>query len=120
MIVVDTSVWASHFHKKITHLNERLANDEVLQHPFVTGEIAMGNLAARTSTIRFLASIDPAPVGSDSHILEFVEINYLGGTGIGFVDAHLLASVALAKCKLWTNDKRLSAQAERLGLSYQT
>jgi predicted nucleic acid-binding protein len=119
VIVVDTSVWANHLHKQISALNGCLARDEVLQHPFVTGEIAMGNLQSRQTTIRFLESIDAAPVSSDSHLLEFVDINDLGGTGIGFVDAHLLASVALAEARLWTEDKRLAAQADRLGLAFE-
>ena len=42
------------------------------------------------------------------------------GRGIGYIDAHLLASVALTgKAQLWTHDKNLASVADdlRLGLS---
>jgi len=42
----------------------------------------------------------------------------LDGTGIGYVDAHVLLSVKLNNVKLWTRDKCLVAQAERLGANY--
>jgi hypothetical protein len=42
----------------------------------------------------------------------------LSGLGIGYVDAHLLASVKLTDdARLWTRDGRLAAAAARLDLA---
>ena len=40
------------------------------------------------------------------------------GVGIGYVDAHLLASARLGGAMLWTRDKRLHATAAELGLAH--
>ena len=40
------------------------------------------------------------------------------GLGIGFVDAHLLASAELSGAPLWTSDKKLKSAAIELKLAY--
>jgi hypothetical protein len=41
------------------------------------------------------------------------------GRGIGYIDVHLLASVALTGTgRLWTRDRRLAALAAELDLSF--
>jgi len=41
------------------------------------------------------------------------------GLGLGYVDVHLLVSLALDPgTKLWTGDKALAAAASRLGFGY--
>jgi hypothetical protein len=40
----------------------------------------------------------------------------LAGSGIGWVDVHLLCSAALSQARLWTLDRRLRATASRLDL----
>lgn len=62
------------------------------------------------------AQICPEPF---ERFLAFADRHSLGGTGIGFVDANLLATAAAADAVLWTRDKRLAAQAGRLGLAYR-
>ena len=39
----------------------------------------------------------------------------LAGRGIGWVDAHLIASAIADRVRLWTLDRRLAAAARRLG-----
>jgi predicted nucleic acid-binding protein len=52
-------------------------------------------------------------------VMAFIERHGLHGKGIGYVDAHLLAAVALtAGSSLWTRDKRLLAAAQGLGLAF--
>jgi hypothetical protein len=48
--------------------------------------------------------------------MEFVERHRLEGTGIGWVDLHLLVSAALGRAGVWTLDRRLSVAAQRLSL----
>jgi len=40
---------------------------------------------------------------------------WLHGRGIGWVDAHLLASALAARCRFWSADAALSALAAELG-----
>jgi hypothetical protein len=52
-------------------------------------------------------------------VLYFIESNRLMGRGVGYIEIHLLASLALNKQTfLWTRDKRLGVLADELGLAY--
>ena len=120
MIIVDTSIWADHFRRAVADLTVLVANDLVLQHPFVTGELAMGNPADRQAMIETLEVLPQAEVIGWSELLNFGGRHELGGTGIGYVDAHLLASAAGHEgVRLWTRDKRLADHAQRLRVDYQ-
>ena len=118
MILVDTSVWIDHFHKPIPALAEALERGDVLIHPFVIGELALGSLRDRDQVIGLLQALPGADVADDDEVLRFIGQNSLGGTGIGYVDVHLLAATRLtADARLWTRDKRLLVVAERLVLA---
>ena len=118
MILVDTSVWVDHFRKQIPALAETLDRGEVLMHPYVLGELACGNLKDREQVLGLLARLPAALVATDAETLLFIERRVLMGTGIGYIDAHLLASVTLTDdAQLWTRDKRLAVVAAQLGLS---
>jgi predicted nucleic acid-binding protein len=120
MIVVDSSIWIDHIHVGEPHLGELLLRDHALMHPHVLGEIALGSIRKRDEVIaRFL--ILPVPnVAQEGHLLDLIERENLWSTGIGYSDAHLLASALLTPGgQLWTRDKRLHAQAERLGIAYR-
>lgn len=120
MILVDTSVWVDYFRKGSPRLAELLEQCLVSMHPFVLGELACGNLAARHDTLRLLANLPEAPEASNREVMSFIEAHSLMGKGIGFVDAHLLASTALAAdTRLWTRDKRLEQVAKRLSLGFK-
>ena len=47
MILVDTSVWVEHLRVASAILTELLDHGEILGHPFVLGELALGNLRQR-------------------------------------------------------------------------
>ncbi|HYD07391.1 MAG TPA: VapC toxin family PIN domain ribonuclease, partial [Reyranella sp.] len=84
----------------------------------VVGEIALGSLKQRGMVLNALSNLPQAPVASDREVLFFIDENNLAGTGIGYVDAHLLASVRLeAGTAILTRDGRLLAAATRLGLA---
>jgi hypothetical protein len=117
MILVDTSVWIDHFRKSDPVLVSLLASSQVVTHPFVIGEIALGGLSNRKrilSNLSNLASIDAA---DDSEVIFLIEQHSLAGTGIGYIDAHILASVQISPwAKLWTRDEKLLTVAEKLKL----
>ena len=60
-----------------------------------------------------------APVIPHADVVAFVHDRRLHGRGIGWVDAHLLASSLVGRLKLWTTDPRLMALATELGVSYE-
>ena len=119
MILVDTSVWIDHLRATDTLLTERLIAGQVLVHPFVIGELALGNLRQRLDVLDALQGMPYAEVASDAEVLHFIDQRQLAGLGIGYIDVHLLASTQLlAGSSLWTRDKRLLAAASKLGLAF--
>lgn len=117
MILVDTSVWVDHFRRGDGQLAGLLEAGEVLSHPFVIGELACGHLASRQLVLELLHELPGAVVAQHEEVLGFIDRHRLAGQGIGYVDAHLLASVSLSHgATLWTRDRRLRAVANRLGL----
>ena len=118
MILVDTSVWIDHLRTGSDTLRRLLDRGFVLGHPFVTGELALGNLRQRDLVLDALAALPQASLASDREVLHFVEQQALYGLGIGYVDAHLLAAARLtAGATLWTRDTRLRSVATRLDLA---
>ena len=88
-------------------------------HPFVVGEIACGSLRDRASILELLQDLPATVVAMPDEVLKFIESHELHGKGIGYVDAHLLASVALTPgARLWTRDARLRRTAELLGCAH--
>ena len=118
MILVDTYVWIDHLRRGESKLAAALAEEQVLTHPFVIGELACGNLKNRTEVIPLLQRLPQAAVAADAEVLGFIERRGLIGRGIGYLDTHLLASAALSAAKLWTRDKRLAAVATTLELDF--
>ncbi|TMJ44028.1 MAG: type II toxin-antitoxin system VapC family toxin [Alphaproteobacteria bacterium] len=118
MILVDTSVWVEHLRSTSAILSALLDNGRILGHPFVLGELALGNLRQRDDILRGLRRLPQATSASHLEVLRFIDREALYGRGIGYVDAHLLAAARLtAGSKLWTRDRRLQAVAGQLGLA---
>jgi len=118
VILVDTSIWVDHFRSGDAALANLLNAGSVLAHPFVIGEIALGHLKQRELVLRTLYELPQTTAATDSEVHAFIESEALFGFGIGYVDAHLLASVRLTSgVSLWTRDKKLAGIAERLKLT---
>lgn len=115
MILVDTSVWIDHLRAGNTTLIRLLERGEVLAHPWVVGELALGNLRRRDEILGLLNGLPRATPAGELEVLALIERQRLWGTGIGYVDAQLLASTRLTSATLWTSDRRLAAAASRLG-----
>lgn len=120
MILIDTSVWIDHLRNGSAALTEVLEQEQAMTHPFVIGELACGNLKERRQVLDLMAALPPAAVASDQEVLLFIEDRRLMRKGIGYVDAHLLASVTLTEdARLWTRDKRLATVATGLRLAFE-
>lgn len=120
MILVDTSVWVDHLRRGDQRLAELLERSFVATHPFVIGELACGTLSDRFAILGLLRALPAVAVADNEEALGFIERHRLHGKGIGYVDAHLLASAALTHgARLWTHDKRLLSVADALGLALQ-
>ena len=120
MILVDSSVWIDHFRSTSSELVLMLSQGAVLQHPFVTAEIALGSIKDRDAVIPLLTMLPQAVTLDDNMLLEFITQHKIFGSGLGVVDAHLLgATITASQCQLWTRDKRLAAKALELGCLYQ-
>lgn len=90
----------------------------VLIHPMVIGEIALGSVAKRAQALRHLQRLPMAVTASDSETLTFIARHKLASTGVGYVDAALLAAAALTPpAVFWTRDKVVRAAAQRCGLA---
>ncbi|MCF7929467.1 MAG: type II toxin-antitoxin system VapC family toxin, partial [Spirochaetales bacterium] len=120
MILADTSVWIHHFRGTTGDLSPLLEAGEVSIHPWIIGEIACGNLRNRNTILQWLSSLPSVVVAGHHEVLEFIEQHQLMGRGIGYVDAHLLASTLLTpETRLFTLDKRLQELAAELNCSHK-
>ena len=116
MVLVDTSVWIQHFRRTQPLLVELLEQGEVACHAMILGELACGHLADRRQVLRDLAVLPLAGACEDSEVMHLIDHRRLYGTGIGWVDAHLLASVLTHELRFWTLDTAFAKQAARLGV----
>ena len=53
-------------------------------------------------------------VAEHEEVLSFIENNSLMGTGLGYVDVHLMTSAVLTGVSVWTRDKKLAHAADNL------
>jgi len=117
VILVDTSVWVDHLRSGDAALAARLDDGNVLMHPFVLGELALGSLRRRETVLALLRDLPAATPATDAEVLHFVDAHRLWGRGIGWVDAHLLAAARLtAGAAVWSRDRSLAAVGRDLGL----
>jgi predicted nucleic acid-binding protein len=118
VILVDTSIWVDHLRTGNPRLAALLYNGQVWGHPFVLGELALGNLARRDEVLGLLRNLPQVRTATDPEVLILIENHRLFGRGIGFIDAHLLAATVLTPgTTLWTRDQRLAAVSLGLGLA---
>jgi predicted nucleic acid-binding protein len=118
MVIVDTSVWINHFRRGNAALTSLLNDGKVVIHEFIIGELACSNFKQYEQIIKLLMNLHRTKKVTIEEYLLFIEKNKLNGTGIGFVDIHLLASSKLSGYPLFTYDKKLSNAAKVLTLEY--
>ena len=121
MILVDTSVWVDHLRQGENTLRQLLTQGLVCSHPMVIGELACGNLQNRAKLLSLWQNLPSSVEASHEEVLTFLESQRLMGTGIGFIDMHLLASCLLSgNTRLWTRDKRLAGIARSLDIAFSS
>jgi predicted nucleic acid-binding protein len=116
MILIDTSVWIEHLRAGNDRLKSLLFDQQVLSHPFVIGELACGTLQKRQEILTMLRALPEAQLVEHKEVMSFVDARRLYGSGVGWVDAHLLASTLLTGCVIWTFDKPLRRAAAALNV----
>jgi predicted nucleic acid-binding protein len=118
LILVDTSVWIDHLRAGSDLLAKLLNAGRLLRHPFVIGELALGEMRQRGTILDALSNLPRPELATDAEVLGFINSRSLIARGIGYVDVHLLASARLtAGAELWTQDNRLRSVVEELGLA---
>lgn len=115
MIIVDSSIWIDHLRGSLSALRVLLLQQQVVQHPMVTAEIMLGSVTDRLSLQTLLSRLPQIAPCSPEYLLDFTTQQRVYGTGIGVVDVYLLAAAIQNGHHLWSRDKRLAAQASKLG-----
>ncbi len=117
-LLADSSIWIDHIRQPNEQLALALRRGMIVTHPFVIGEVAMGSISRRAELLVALHQLRQVIRANDSEVLELIERRCLFGSGIGLVDAHLLAAAMLTpETYLWTRDRRLREAAERLEIA---
>lgn len=118
MILADTSVWIDYIRRPNLEFAQALRDEQILTHPFVIGELALGGVTSRTQIAQEIKKLFSVPVATVDEVLILIEGLPLVGSGIGYVDAHLIASARLKPgTRLWTLDRKLHKVAEALGMA---
>ena len=120
MILVDTSVWVSHLRDGNSCLEKLLDSGDILCHPFIIGELACGNIRNRDEILSLLQSLPQAKIADHEEVLKFIERKNLMSKGLGYIDAHLLASSILSDSPLWSLDKKLNEVALELKICFKS
>lgn len=116
MRLVDSSIWIDHFQRPDPILVNTIEQDELLCHPAIIGELALGSLRERAVVLALLQAQRMIRVATHAEVMTMIDRHRLHSMGIGYTDAHLLASVLIdGEAALWTRDKRLQVAASRAG-----
>lgn len=118
MILPDTSAWVDYLRRPDLKFAQELRRGQLLTHPYVIGELALGGLTSNLPLAKQMKKLAGAVVASPDEVLMMIERDGLIGSGIGYVDAHLLAATRLTPgSRLLTLDQKLHTVAARLGLA---
>lgn len=117
MILADTSIWVDHLRELNPEMEKRLSRAQIVMHPFIIAEIALGSLKNRRQKLEDMESLLQVNVAQLSEVRHMIEACTLYSKGIGLTDAHLIASCLLTPgTQLWTRDASLEQVAKALGI----
>jgi predicted nucleic acid-binding protein len=119
MILADTSIWVDHLRSRDPEMERRLGRGQIVMHPFIVAEIALGSLHSRRKRLDDLESLLEVKVAQLSEVRHMIEAHALYSKGIGLTDAHLIASCLMTPgTQLWTRDSALKNVAGALGILF--
>ncbi len=117
MILADANIWIDYFRSGDLQLQMLLNNREVVMHPCLAAELALGSLRNRPRTLVRFDRMPRAGVVALGDIRQMIEVRGLYAKGIGLTDAHLVASCLIKPgTHLWTRDTALKGVAEAVGI----
>jgi predicted nucleic acid-binding protein len=117
LILADTSVWIDHLRSSDKEMRRQLEHGQIVIHPFIIAELALGSLRERDKTLALLDLLPQVRMARLSELRLMIEARRLYNLGIGLTEAHLIASVLVdAPTLLWTRDQRLRKVAAALGI----
>ena len=117
MILADTSIWVDHLRNRNPVMEERLIRGQIVMHPFIVAEIALGSLRNRRKRLDDMDALLEVRVAQLNEVRHMIEAHALYSKGIGLTDAHLIASCLLTPgTQLWTRDRNLEKVAKALGI----
>lgn len=122
MVLVDTSVWIRMLAGREPYaggMRELLARDETAAHELVYGELLMGDIGGHRRFLETYERMRRAIPVPHHEVVAFVRGRRLQGRGVGWIDAHLLASALASRMHFWTADVRLAGIAAELGVAYK-
>lgn len=118
MVLVDTSVWVTHFRQGNIQLKHLLEDGEVMCHPFIIGELACGNINNRGEILSLLNALPIALQADHNEVIQFIEKERLMGKGLGYIDVHLIVAALLSDASIWSDDRRLYDAAAKLKVAH--
>lgn len=117
MILADANIWIDFFRHRKPELRKLLENNQVVMHPHLVAELALGSLRDRALTLAKLDNMPQLRVVDLRDVRQMIEARSLYSKGIGLTDAHLIAAcLTHPGTLLWTSDARLGNAADSLGI----
>jgi predicted nucleic acid-binding protein len=117
LILADTSIWIDHFRSGNKEMRKLLSEGQIVIHPAIIVELALGSLRERTKTLALLDLLPQVQLAHLSEVRRIIEVRRLDSLGIGLTDAHLIATIFInPSTLLWTRDRRLRKAAEGFGI----
>ncbi|HEY1161170.1 MAG TPA: PIN domain-containing protein [Terracidiphilus sp.] len=117
MILADTSIWVDHLRGRNPELEKHLGMGQIVMHPFIVAEIALGSLHNRRKLLDEMEALLEVRVAQLNEVRHMIEAHTLNSKGIGLTDAHLIASCLMTPgTQLWTRDGDLEKVAKTLGI----
>jgi predicted nucleic acid-binding protein len=118
LILADTSIWMDYLRGDQPRMQQFLSSGQIVMHPFVCAEIALGSLSDRKKIFELLDSLWEVNVARLEEVRSMIEVHALYSRGLGLTDVHLLASCVLTTgTMLWTRDNALDKAAQVLRIN---
>ena len=118
-MLIDTASWINHGGIPDAIITAAVEQGCVVTHQDVVGEITLGCGPTSVATAERIGMFRHVIDVSHVTALAFIRTHQLSCTGVGMIDARLIAACALADrpTRLYSADKRLMKEARRVGVS---